>query len=372
MANIAASIVVYAKLPNIGWRRGSLITARNRRVRTDAMLYNGVEYPVTNPLYQIRTYEGKVAKYTTIGNDLEAAEAVLRKYVASRQLVAAHETLGIITPGATDEPTATEPTSSRTLEEALADWVQEIIDGGWDSETVRAKRTMGKEFMDSCGVKLLSAVTRQHCLQYINDYCTKLGNSNRTRWNKYGRLKEFLTREKMELLTSKDAPKYAEEDPLGLEADELEKFWKVCPEKKRLMYEVFLYCGLRMGELQTLRWVDIDFQGGFIRIVERPEWAWKPKKYHFRLVPVSDGLLEQLRQRQLTSKYALVFHTRTGNPCDERRNAELLSAITRRQREQQETAHAAVLARRALMQYIESPSVTYTPVITPSSLWCKS
>jgi hypothetical protein len=80
--NIRASIVVYARLAELGWPRGSLITARNGRTKPDTMLYAGVEYPTKNHTFQIRTYEGSTAKYTAVGNDLEAAQALLQKFKA--------------------------------------------------------------------------------------------------------------------------------------------------------------------------------------------------------------------------------------------------------------------------------------------------
>src|ERR1019366_1942355 len=160
---------------------------------------------------------------------------------------------------------------------------------------------------------MLSAVTRQMCLQYINAYLQKMGNSDRTRYNKYGRLRGLLTHAgAAALLTDKDKPRYSSEDPVCLEVDELEKFWQVCPNHKRLLYTIFLMCGFRVKELQTLRWVDIDFVKGKILVHPRPEYRFKPKKHHCRSVPVNDGLLAELRSAKTLAKYPLVFQTKKG------------------------------------------------------------
>ena len=48
MANKAASLIRYAKLEGIGWRRGNLIKAKNGRYRPDSTLVATI--PTTNNL----------------------------------------------------------------------------------------------------------------------------------------------------------------------------------------------------------------------------------------------------------------------------------------------------------------------------------
>jgi len=155
--------------------------------------------------------------------------------------------------------TVLQPTTvSGSLHSAFESWIQDFVDGGAHPDTVLVKRMVAREFQQSCKVKLLAAVTRSMCLNYINAWTKKRGNADRTRFNKFLHLRQFLKFHKLtDLLTTKDAPKYAEEDPIILEDDDLSLFWKVCPGHKRLMYVLLLKSGMRKAEIQTLRWVDL-------------------------------------------------------------------------------------------------------------------
>jgi hypothetical protein len=95
MANRTATLVRNANLPGIGWRRGTLIQSKNGRIKPDAMLYKGVEYPAPQGTYQIRSYQGTKAVYVTVGNDFDAALVMLEGLNATRQKEAAEITLGI-------------------------------------------------------------------------------------------------------------------------------------------------------------------------------------------------------------------------------------------------------------------------------------
>jgi integrase len=165
---------------------------------------------------------------------------------------------------------------------------------------------------------MLASVTRSICLKYINEWLKKRGNGDRTRFNKYLHLRQWLKFHKLEHLTTADKPAYEDPDPVALEDEELETFWKVCPPHKRLMYTVLLCCGLRKAEIQTLRWVDLV--GGnepHVKIQSRPEWNYIPKRHHCRNVPIADQeLWAQLMRRKMVqgSKSPLVFHTASGKP----------------------------------------------------------
>ncbi len=49
------------------------------------MTYNGEEYTAPNGTYQIRSYDGAKAIYTTIGDDLDEAEATLARLLEKMQ-----------------------------------------------------------------------------------------------------------------------------------------------------------------------------------------------------------------------------------------------------------------------------------------------
>jgi integrase len=177
---------------------------------------------------------------------------------------------------------------------------------------------VAREFQQSCKERLLSGLNRSMCLRYINEFLKRQGNGDRTRYNKYLHLRQWLHFNNLDFLTTSDKPAYEDPDPIALDDEELEKFWKACPPHKRLMYTVLLCCGLRKAEIQTLRWVDLV--GGnepHIRIQSRPEWNYIPKRHHCRNVPVADqDLWDKLMRWKMVqgSKSPLVFHTASGKP----------------------------------------------------------
>jgi integrase len=95
----------------------------------------------------------------------------------------------------------------------------------------------------------------------------------------------------------------------------------VLPSEDRVIYATTFYAGLRVGELQALRWKDLDLAGGLIRVErswDRVEGAQDPKTRHSRrtvpMVPVlRDELLEH-RLRQGRDGKGLVFGKTEASP----------------------------------------------------------
>src|SRR5690349_20416831 len=114
--NVQASLVRYARIEGMGWRRGSIITAKNGRVRHDAMSCSGKVHTIpVGSAYQIRYYEDGKVRYTTVGADYDAAVTFLEKFQASRQLKAAENALGIVKP------------KDVTAPKTLADYLNEFL-----------------------------------------------------------------------------------------------------------------------------------------------------------------------------------------------------------------------------------------------------
>lgn len=112
--NVRASLIVYARLGDLGWRRGSLVKTKTG-FRNNAMLLNGVIYPVESPTFQIRRYEGSKAVYTSVGTDLQAAQAQLREYQNVRQIEVSRAALGY---------TVEKAEKTKTLAEQLSEYLQ--------------------------------------------------------------------------------------------------------------------------------------------------------------------------------------------------------------------------------------------------------
>lgn len=185
------------------WKYVKAVFCPNNKIKAHAVLDNGLERAAKGGYY-VLSY---ARKWEPVGNDPEAAVKALNRKRGELLTLANGGTVVY------EQNGTVQTTVQGTLKAALEDWIQEVIDRGQDAETIRAKRTCGNEFARSCKVKQLSAVTRQHCLQYINAYLIKMGNGDRTRYNKFGRLREFLTRESLELLTTRTSRSTATTTP---------------------------------------------------------------------------------------------------------------------------------------------------------------
>jgi hypothetical protein len=163
-----------------------------------------------------------------------------------------------------------EPKVSGTLNSAFEAWIQDFIDGGAHADTIAAKRLVAKEFQESGKVKALAAVTRQMCQKYINEWLKKQGNDDRTRFNTFLHLRQFLKFNGVNsLLTTKDSPPYDLKDPVALEDEDLALFWRVCPGHKKLLHRGVsrrqcLHCS-KLAEQGQSRGLDV-FCGGRARL----------------------------------------------------------------------------------------------------------
>jgi len=245
LANRTARLYKYTKLPT-GWRYCKAVFYPNNRVKPHAVMTPTGEETIKDGYYCL--YYNR--KWEPVGNDPIEAQRLLMKKRG--------ELLTVANGGTVVQTQEEEPKVSGSLQSAFEAWVQDFIDGGAHADTIAAKRLVAKEFQTSCKVKTLAAVTRQMCLQYINAWLQKRGNDDRTRFNKFLHLRQFLKFNGISaLLTTKDSPPYNLKDPVALEDEELARFWQVCPSHKKLLYTVLLQCGLRLQEIQTLRWVDL-------------------------------------------------------------------------------------------------------------------
>lgn len=306
MANRTVQLYKYTKLPN-GWRYCKAVFYPNNRVKPNAVVTPTGEETIKEGYYCL-SYN---RKWEPVGNDPAEAVRLLMKKRG--------ELLTVANGGTVVQEPEGESKVAGTLHSAFESWVQDFIDGGAHADTIAAKRLVAKEFQESCKVKTLAAVTRQMCQKYINEWLKKQGNDDRTRFNKFLHLRQFLKFKGINsLLTTKDSPPYHLKDPVALEDEDLALFWRVCTGHKKLLYTVLLQCGLRLQEIQTLRWADLI--GGnepHIKIQPRPEWNYVPKRHHCREIPIADPELwaQLMSRKMLLSRFSpLVFHTKSGKP----------------------------------------------------------
>src|SRR3954454_5283523 len=128
-----------------------------------------------------------------------------------------------------------------------------------------------------------------------------------------------------------DGPRAEERDAdiRFLDQDEVEALLAAVPDDtlgrvERVLYLTAVITGLRQGELVALRWRDIDWGAGRLRVrlnYVRGEFGTPKSHRSSRSVPLAGRLAEELRRHQGTSHYTadedLVFgHPQLGSPLD--------------------------------------------------------
>lgn len=134
-----------------------------------------------------------------------------------------------------------------------------------------------------------------------------------------------------------DRPRAATGDPdiRFLDRDELEALLRGVPADllgptDGALYLTAAMTGLRQGELVALRWRDVDWGAGLVRVrrsYTRGQWGTPKSKRSSRAVPMADRVAAELERHFQRSAFQadddLVFaHPETGNPYDASRMRE--------------------------------------------------
>ncbi len=105
-------------------------------------------------------------------------------------------------------------------------------------------------------------------------------------------------------------------------AEDLRALLAVTPPQDRCAWTTLLLAGVRRGELQGLRWEDVDLEGGLMHVVQQyaqAEGIFKPTKgRRQRKLPISATLAAELRAHRLATgrRDGLVFGANGTNPLD--------------------------------------------------------
>ena len=106
----------------------------------------------------------------------------------------------------------------------------------------------------------------------------------------------------------------AKQAPQYLSKEDCQKLLTQCDEWLKPIVLTILHTGLRKGEIEGLRWQDINFENGVINIRVRDKWTPKDNE---RTIPINKTLKEVLlKQIQITGAYDFVFLSEKLKPID--------------------------------------------------------
>lgn len=217
--------------------------------------------------------------------------------------------------------------SKRTLREAWDDWYagataeppRVLARGGrpYKPSVLRMYETqMRLHVLDDLGAHCLRDLRRGH-LQALAERLIGAGKDASTIRNIMMPLRAVYRREmgRDETLSS---PLAGLQLPTGLGVreravgvDEAEELIGALPESDRAVWATAFYAGLRRGELQALRWSDVDLAGGLIRVArswdEKAGYIAPKSQKGTRAVPIMGALRDHL----------LAHKARTGRDSDD-------------------------------------------------------
>jgi integrase len=218
----------------------------------------------------------------------------------------------------------------RTLQRAADEYLAEIR-ATRKKKTHQAYTVALKYFAEVIGGdKPVAEITRAHMLDYRVYLREEKKQEARSEWNKFSNVMGFLKMQGVRPgVTKHDWPKYVEEEPEIYEQQQLEAFFAACDEHERLMYEFFLQTGMREQEVVHATAGCIDFANHTISVRHNPEYAWTPKMYKERTIPVPEALIEKLKRMVVErGNGELLFPTREGLP--QHHFLEMAKAIAQR------------------------------------------
>jgi integrase len=128
--------------------------------------------------------------------------------------------------------------------------------------------------------------------------------------------------------------------------EEAARLLAALPEGQRPLWATALYAGLRRGELMALRFEDVDFDQGLIRV----ERSYDPRSHGFvepksrsgrRVVPMASVLRQYLAQAKLSrvDRTGLIFSEDGEHVFDDRKVALQAQACWRKHKLEQVTLH---------------------------------
>ena len=163
-------------------------------------------------------------------------------------------------------------------------------------------------------------VSREDIVKFMTD-CYKRGLGGRTVYDKLVVVLQMFKRYgKTKLIEANDWPDYVEKIRPIYEPEEIQAMLRHAGEDEAIFLKFMIGSGFRDQEAQHVTWRDIEFHISLVRVTAKPIWAFKPKNWEERAVPLPTALVDQLRavkEGREAPPAHLVFPNSKGNPDTE-------------------------------------------------------
>jgi integrase/recombinase XerD len=213
----------------------------------------------------------------------------------------------------------------------IADAITEYLTTGkayekkWSEVTLRCYRDSTGLFLRHClteGVEHIQDIDRKVVLRFkpfLRESKDRYGFpiSDRTVFNHFLNAVSFLNEYKVDHgLKESDWPTFEEKEVSVYSDSEFNTLLAAANVEERDVLEFFFGVNFRNGEGAHTEWHDIDFDQKEVSIYSKEQkYDWRVKDKEKRIVPISDALVERLRDRRRRHPDdILVFQNRNGRP----------------------------------------------------------
>jgi len=335
VANRTVTLLRYAHLPKLGWRRGLAVFGKTGKVTPDFMFIGkrGNQRKVHAPdgHYELRYYEGRLPRYKALGNDPTEAFEELKKSRRELEFKNSASAAGYILPSVT-----------QPKQKSLADYGRDFLEQKQSltlhPDTNDLYTVIVKEFLPVCGRTFPADVTEADVIRYCNRLDERY--AARTRATRYTSLRGFLFYcglEPKRLITPsvhKKLKSYEKKKVRIYSGEEIRNILGVCDPYHHALFMTALLTGMRDDELAHLLWRMVDFEANLIRLEDyeivhrRRVFKFELKDGEARDIPLFPALREELlRLRKTRGKSVFVLGTSHDLP-----NVKILDALKRKAR----------------------------------------
>lgn len=192
------------------------------------------------------------------------------------------------------------PPPPTAIEQAVTDYIAFLrVEGRARRTIVRYQCELNnlRDFLKSLHVTRLSQITPTH-FDKFRAHCKGMGHGPRTLWHESVVVKQFVKWCHRRRLVAENAiADYKITKPIlepreGPSLEQINQVLEIAPNLRKVELATLAFTGMRSGELQRLRFEDVDLKQGWIKIVSRDGAETKTRRS--RSVPIHPRLLAML------------------------------------------------------------------------------
>ena len=171
MANETVTLLRYAKIPGLGWRRGQAIFGKNGKVSPDHMLLgkrkNKRKVRAPEGHFELRYFDGRLPRYKKLGNDSSEALDELKRAQSELKLKNSAKAIGYIIP-------SPHPVKRKSLKDCASDFLELKRSPSLrlDEDTIKLYTDIVDEFVPlsgKSGKKYPEDITEADVIRYCDE-----------------------------------------------------------------------------------------------------------------------------------------------------------------------------------------------------------